>query len=188
MSKDQLVPLGNHIQNLDGNMESLNGALQTGLPLMNTRLESAEKEMAAVLGVLKTIDARIAPLQSAAEALVASKASNKGGEGMAKMATHSVDPKSELAIANVELRKNQEALTEKIDSLHEKRTALEKKIEEMQNRLATIEHIGTTLSKPISEDIFTNQPSEPMTITPNDDRTQLPKKKSRLFNIFSRKP
>jgi hypothetical protein len=149
ISKDQLMPLGNQIQSLDGNMQSLNGSLQNGLPLINNRLESSVKDIAAVLGLLKTIDARLGPLQSSVEELVLPfKANVKVFEGTSQS---SAVPGNELS-ANAALRKKQELLTTEINSLRSNEIELKQDIRKLQNKFAEIINIENPTVKPKETD------------------------------------
>jgi chromosome segregation ATPase len=146
LSKEQLAPLGNHILSLDGRMESLNGALKEGLPRINTRMESAEKEIAAVLSVLKEIEARIGPLQIAAEAVVFPlKAGTKAIESIAEFAPSSVESTRELAKTNVDLVTSQQAFAKATEPLIASLGALKEDIAGVNGRLTTVESAGNSI-------------------------------------------
>lgn len=146
LSNEQLAPLGVHILSLDGRIESLNDALQEGLPRMNTRMESTEKEIAAVLSVLKAIEARIAPLQSAAEAVVSPlQAGTKAIEYIAEMAPSSEATTRELTNANAALVKSQQILAESIDPLIANLGGLKGDIAGVHGRLEKVESAGTAI-------------------------------------------
>jgi chromosome segregation ATPase len=146
LSKEQLAPLGNHILSLDGRMESLNGALKEGLPRINTRMESAEKEIAAVLSVLKEIEARIGPVQIAAEAVVFPlKAGTKAIESIAEFAPSSVESTRELAKTNVDLVTSQQAFAKATEPLIASLGALKEDIAGVNGRLTTVESAGNSI-------------------------------------------
>lgn len=144
LSKDQLTPLGANVLSLDGQITLLNSALQDGFPRMNTRLEKAEKEMTSVSGVLKSIEAKITPLQVAAEAVVEPlKAGTKAVEIIA--GTEPASATRELASTNAALLAGQEALGKVIGPLLASLGALQEDITGIHTRLATVESAGNSI-------------------------------------------
>jgi chromosome segregation ATPase len=146
LKEEQLVPLSSNLQNLGAQIIAVNASLQDGLPKIDTRLGSAEKEIAAVLDVLKAIEARIAPLQSAAEAVVNPlQSGTKAIESIAEMAPGSVASSRELAKANTALIKSQQSLGTVMEPLIASVAGLKQSIAGVHERLATVESAGVAI-------------------------------------------
>lgn len=146
LSKEQLAPLGNHMKSLNDRIESLNDALKEGLPRINTRMEIAEKEIAAVLSVLKEIEARISSLQIAAESVVFPlKAGTKAMESIAEFAPSSVDSTRELVKTNIDLVTSQQAFAKAAEPLIVSLRVLQQDIAGVNGRLTTLESFGNSI-------------------------------------------
>ncbi len=146
LNEEQLMPLTSNVQNLGAQIIAVNASLQDGLPKINTRLGSAEKEIAAVLDVLKAIEARIAPLQSAAEAVVSPlQSGTKAIESIAVMAPGSVASTRKLARANTNLIESQQSLGNAIEPLIASLTGFKQDIARVHERLATVESAGVAI-------------------------------------------
>jgi hypothetical protein len=146
LSEEQLTPLRASVLSLDGKMESLNHALGEGFPRMSTRLESAENEIVAVLGVLKAIEGGIAPLKSAAESVLPPlQAGTKAIESIAELAPGSVASTRELANANAALVTSQQSLDNAMGPLIASLGVLKQDIAGVHERLATVESAGAAI-------------------------------------------
>lgn len=146
LGQELLAPLGNHIRSLDGRMESLNGALKDGLPQINTRMESAEIGIVALLRVLKEIEVRTGSLQSAAEAVVSPlKAGTKAIESIAEFAPDSLESTRELAKTNSEIVATQKEFAKSSEPLIASLSMLKDDIAGMNARLTTVESACTSI-------------------------------------------